>query len=758
MTEDEEDWEDYVKGGYHPVHIGDSFSDGRYTVVRKLGWGHFSTVWLAHDKRFNRHVALKVVKSAPRYTETALDEIKLLQRIISSDPAHPGRAHVISFLDHFRHRGPNGTHVCMVFEVLGENLLGLIRRHQNKGVPLHLVKQIAKQVLLGLDYMHRCCGMIHTDLKPENVLICIDDVENIIQTELANAASAGPAPTKIVGVPPSRGRGGNQTPRSESVYITGSQPLPSPSSSYGSSPMLDRWQFGMTKLDASASSGTSMSANGTEREPHSKAVGDDNDSESPRTAGGPGRADSADKAADAIGAVSLNSVSPSAGKPKGGGPSLLSQQAPSSGSGAASSASAPMPISTTALNDSLPNASDASADVPLSSSAMSLDASSRQSTLDSASSESGMQDLLHATERITVKIADLGNATWIEHHFTDDIQTRQYRCPEVILGAKWGPSADVWSVACLAFELITGGDYLFDPASGSRYSKDDDHIAQIIELVGEFPKSLAFSGKYSSEFFNRKGTSFSPIFVLIFPHNRFRLTSLTFYHVTGELRHIQKLRFWPLESVLHDKYLLPKDQADQISAFLTPMLRLHPDKRARASELVHHSWLDGVLVAGEVQLIRQAEEAELRRRQAAAQAAPAGQPESQGDGAAGGMIRTSLSAHGVSAESRARLVKAEERHLVEEASDADALKPVGDLLSGEEPPVSPSTAQTLTPVASSGSAAQTGLTPAKAGANATTEKEKEKSEKANGKGGGHRHTGSKSGPGVRIDTGFGNKK
>ena len=128
----------------------------------------------------DRHVALKVVKSAPRYTETALDEIKLLQRLITSStppiaptPAnpnpppspshtHPGRSHVISFLDHFRHQGPNGTHVCMVFEVLGENLLGLIKRHQNKGVPMYLVKQIAKQVLLGLDYMHRCCGVIHT--------------------------------------------------------------------------------------------------------------------------------------------------------------------------------------------------------------------------------------------------------------------------------------------------------------------------------------------------------------------------------------------------------------------------------------------------------------------------------------------------------------------------------------------------------------------------------------------------------------------
>src|SRR5579859_7007071 len=57
MTEDEEDLEDYVKGGYHPVKIGDEFSEGRYSVVRKLGWGHFSTVWLAKDRKwvsFNR--------------------------------------------------------------------------------------------------------------------------------------------------------------------------------------------------------------------------------------------------------------------------------------------------------------------------------------------------------------------------------------------------------------------------------------------------------------------------------------------------------------------------------------------------------------------------------------------------------------------------------------------------------------------------------------------------------------------------------
>jgi serine/threonine-protein kinase SRPK3 len=50
---------------------------------------------------------------------------------------------------------------------------------------------------------------------------------------------------------------------------------------------------------------------------------------------------------------------------------------------------------------------------------------------------------------ISVKIADLGNACWVNHHFTNDIQTRQYRSPEVILGSKWGASTDVWSMAAM---------------------------------------------------------------------------------------------------------------------------------------------------------------------------------------------------------------------------------------------------------------------------------------------------------------------
>ena len=52
-------------------------------------------------------------------------------------------------------------------------------------------------------------------------------------------------------------------------------------------------------------------------------------------------------------------------------------------------------------------------------------------------------------DKIQVKIADLGNACWVDRHFTSDIQTRQYRSPEVIIGSEYDCSADIWSFACM---------------------------------------------------------------------------------------------------------------------------------------------------------------------------------------------------------------------------------------------------------------------------------------------------------------------
>ncbi|GAA96319.1 uncharacterized protein L969DRAFT_95417 [Mixia osmundae IAM 14324] len=554
FTDDEEKMSDYEKGGYHPVYIGETFSNGRYVVVRKLGFGHFSTVWLARDNKENKHVALKVVKSASHYRETAIDEIKLLQKVVSSDPRHPGRRHVVSLLDHFNHEGPNGSHVCMVFEVLGENLLGLIKRYQNRGVPEHIVKQISRQVLLGLDYMHRSCGIIHTDLKPENVLICIEDVEAVVRAELETSPAA--VPTKLVGVPPSQGRGGAQTPRGEGIFIIGSQPLPSPSSSFGTSPGMDKLGFAMSKISddgsASGASGPASRMSSSSAHDHSGA-------------------DGLGKGLDKVqldGGSDWQKTEPA--HHSRAGPSLLSQMAPGQSQSPATPGSPASPgddkmsisgtsaVSHPSPPSALPDTPNRPAPAAGDPSTLPPNAPYDPSTL----------------ERITVKIADLGNASWTDYHFTSDIQTRQYRSPEAILGAPWGTTVDMWSAACMIFELLTG-DYLFDPAAGSRYNKDDDHMAQMIELLGPMPRHIALAGKFSTEIFNRK----------------------------GELRHIHKLKRWPLESVLMEKYLINEDDAEHLRSFLEPMLNFHPDKRAPADVMIKHTWLEGIMVAGEMEAV-----------------------------------------------------------------------------------------------------------------------------------------------------------
>ena len=78
------------------------------------------------------------------------------------------------------------------------------------------------------------------------------------------------------------------------------------------------------------------------------------------------------------------------------------------------------------------------------------------------------KEYLHAK----VKVVDLGNACWTYKHFTDDIQTRQYRAPEVLLGANYDTSVDLWSLACIVFELVTG-DLLFDPQEGKCWDREE---------------------------------------------------------------------------------------------------------------------------------------------------------------------------------------------------------------------------------------------------------------------------------------------
>ena len=155
----------------------------------------------------------------------------------------------------------------------------------------------------------------------------------------------------------------------------------------------------------------------------------------------------------------------------------------------------------------------------------------------------------------------------------------QYRCLEYGEHGEFRPLNDrhvrcfLLTLPIQVFELITG-DYLFDPQSGTKYGKDDDHIAQIIELLGTFPKTLCISGKWSQEIFNRK----------------------------GELRNIHRLRHWALPDVLREKYHFSVEEARRIADFLLPMLELLPAERANAGGMANHAFMEGTKAMGAVKL------------------------------------------------------------------------------------------------------------------------------------------------------------
>lgn len=515
-----------------------------------ISWGHFSTVWLVHDTQcvphsfpffvllFTpisqfRYSALKVVKSASRYADTARDEIQLLTKVSDASPAHPGRAYIVSFLDSFTHPGPE-NHICIVFEPLGENLLALIERNKKKGVPQPLVKLITKQILLGLQYLHDECNLVHTDIKPENIrmftlsipcislcsftVISIPDIEAHILAEL----SVSPSPrSRQVGVPhPTRSRLGMTIPsrrppaRERHVEIFDSQPLSSPSSRCGSigasasSPSLHN-HF----LSAVPPLGTS-STNRPQEHPASpcpQIVSIDKPSGSPSTVsttssfsmhGGthsilstpPTSVESADIPALSkmtsitISDPPLHSKEKSQPEPP---PSPLIQSHPPNDIPHA-------PIGPSLLSRTAPQRTNSS-----------TPSHSSTTTSTACPTPQPPQSPIGYTP-LTIKIADLGNATPTNQHYTEDIQTRQYRAPEAILGRRdWGTRADIWSVACVVFELLTA-EFLFDPhGQGELFTKDDDHMAQIIELMGDFPLEAKMGGRYSRELFDHTGQSFN---------------------------------------------------------------------------------------------------------------------------------------------------------------------------------------------------------------------------------------------------------
>ena len=537
-TESDSEGEDaYKAGGYHPVQIGEVYN-GRYKVVSKLGWGHFSTVWLAEDLKGTSstgrvcYVALKIQKSAAHYTEAAYDEVELLSRARNSrnsdtwlasrigyvekgvcpdasiDPEYTG---VIALRDFFETRGPNGVHVCMVFETMGPNVLTLIKKYDFKGVPLDLVRRLAMDCLVGLDYLHRVCGIIHTDLKPENVLVCCP--EGVPVNKTGQALVPLDRPIDVTG----------QHFEDLPLCLRSTPVPPVPPASTGPKALSRNQRRRLAKKNRMAKMKSKRKNN------HAVVVKESTDPPYVKNSLKPSRSDP--------------SLLTFYSKQQANGPSRPPYHHPRS----------LFERAKRIRDDNLPTHAS-------SSTAVSTAVVPPPQQLVSEERIASLDIFNHRS--VAYKLADLGNACWVEKHFSEDIQTRQYRSPEVLIASGYDTSADIWSFACMIFELVTG-DYLFDPKGSDEFPRDEDHLALIMELLGPLPKSMISKGKKSSTYFNRR----------------------------NELRHIKQLRLWPLRDILHQKYRLPKSEAECFADFLLPMLKADPSERASASQLLEHPWL-----------------------------------------------------------------------------------------------------------------------------------------------------------------------
>ncbi|XP_077987336.1 SRSF protein kinase 1-like [Glandiceps talaboti] len=694
--EEQEDPADYCKGGYHTVKIGDLFNN-RYHVVRKLGWGHFSTVWLSWDLMGKRYVALKVVKSAHHYTETAIDEIKLLRAVRESDENDPYREKVVQLLDDFKISGQNGVHVCMVFEVLGHNLLKPIIKSNYMGLPLLTVKVIIKQVLQGLDYLHRKCQIIHTDIKPENILMCVD--EEYVRKLAAEATSwvqhGVQPPNSSVSTAPidKKPQGKMSKNKKKKLKKKQKRQLELIQKQQAQLLELDKPEDAVSteqdekgQGDSDITSNTNEDIQEDQEDQEQQIVKEDGciqeelkekqtekEAEEEETIGNSidnrmsitseATIEDIDRACDNIEdvealdteGINLQEALPVIVNNSNAQSTLdnvVGQEDSTQSKDESETAnnnrdeekSEGLPdIEQTVIPSSMTNGHiDTSTDcvnyqnvnkqnnettqliikneenesfsrpeseliaknMVANEEVQELKASQQiqEEALSTESCEKSLQDLQEVPveqdaqdapdvqgvqdvqveqgetkedekcsspdqQPLQVKIADLGNACWVHHHFTEDIQTRQYRALEVLIGAGYSTPADIWSTACMAFELATG-DYLFEPHSGENYSRDEDHIAHIMELLGPVPRSIALGGKYSREFFNKR----------------------------GELRHIHKLKPWDLYHVLVEKYEWSHHEAEELTSFLMPMLDCVPEKRATAAECLLHPWLADVQI------------------------------------------------------------------------------------------------------------------------------------------------------------------
>lgn len=108
-------------------------------------------------------MALKILSAEAYDGKKNIFEREILKHLRDRDSNQAGYTEICHLLDDFEYRGPNGLHVCLVFEAIGETLRSFGAWFPESRIPVDLMRKFTIQLLLGVDFAHDH-NVIHTGM------------------------------------------------------------------------------------------------------------------------------------------------------------------------------------------------------------------------------------------------------------------------------------------------------------------------------------------------------------------------------------------------------------------------------------------------------------------------------------------------------------------------------------------------------------------------------------------------------------------
>lgn len=134
-----------------------------YNIISELGSGSYSIVWLAYNINDQKFYALKVQN--PEDFKDGISEIKILKSL-------PTNENILKLKEYFIKKIASKKFLCSSYDLCCGNLDTFIRKGEySDGLNLEIVKKIFKQLIIGINILHKKCKLIHCDLKTDNILL-----------------------------------------------------------------------------------------------------------------------------------------------------------------------------------------------------------------------------------------------------------------------------------------------------------------------------------------------------------------------------------------------------------------------------------------------------------------------------------------------------------------------------------------------------------------------------------------------------------